>query len=234
MSYNVKLDIFEGPLDLLLFFIQRDEINIYDIPISAITREYLEYVAIIQQMKLSIAGEFLEVAAMLMRIKVKMLLPNEKNDEDEIEDPRTELVDMLLEYKKYKLAATDLRSRESTQTGFQKPLVYSEEVEPDYEPDLSELSIYDIGLIFKKVLKNMPDAQKYEIKRVKITITKQVNFITEFMANTNRFSFKKLTEQVSNKIEVIATFLAILEMIKSGLIKVIEDREEQELWIQKA
>ncbi len=234
MSYNVKLDIFEGPLDLLLFFIQRDEINIYDIPISAITKEYLEYVEIMQQMKLSIAGEFLEVAAILMRIKVKMLLPNEKNEEDEIEDPRTELVDMLLEYKKYKLAASELRNRESAQIGFQKPRVYTENVEPDHEPDLSELSIYDIGLIFKKVLKNMPDTQKYEIKRVKITITKQVNFIKEFMTANNRFSFKKLTERIDSKVEVIATFLAVLEMIKSGLIKVMEDREEQELWIQKA
>ncbi len=233
MSYNVKLDIFEGPLDLLLFFIQRDEINIYDIPIASITEEYLEYVEIMHQMKLSIAGEFLEVAAMLMRIKVKMLLPKEKNDEEEIEDPRTELVDMLLEYKKFKLAADNLRKKEKRQFGYQKPAIKKKEVQVEYTPDLSELSIVDIGLTFKKILKNMPENKKYEVKRVKITITKQINYIKEFLEQSTQFSFSELTKKLTNKIEVIATFLAILEMIKNGLIKVMQQNQGQELLIEK-
>ena len=233
MSYNIKLDIFEGPLDLLLFFIQRDEINIYDIPISDITKEYLEYVEIMHQMKLAIAGDFLEIAAMLMRIKVKMLLPNTKNDDAEIEDPRTELVDMLLEYKKFKLAANELKNKETAQIGFQNPKVIRQEIEINHEPDLSELSIYDIGLIFKKVLQNMPEKNKYEIKRIKITITEQIDFVKNFLENHTKFNFKKLTEKLSDKIEVIATFLAVLEMIKNEFIWVMQDNESQELWIQK-
>jgi len=233
MSYNIKLDIFEGPLDLLLFFIQRDEINIYDIPISDITKEYLEYVEIMHQMKLSIAGEFLEMAAMLMRIKVKMLLPNSINDNDEIEDPRTELVDMLMEYKKYKLAADQLKNKESAQIGYQKPQVVKQEFEITHEPDLSELSIYDIGLVFKKVLNNMPEKNKYEIKQLKITITEQIEFVRNYLETHTKFNFNKLTEKISDRIEVIATFLAVLEMIKNGFIRVMQDNENQELWIQK-
>lgn len=233
MSYNVKLDIFEGPLDLLLFFIQRDEINIYDIPISEITKEYLEYIEIMQQMKLNIAGEFLEVAAMLMRIKVKMLLPSVDNEDDVIEDPRSELVDMLLEYKKYKMAASKLKEKESVQVGFSKANAYREIIETEEHLDLSELSILDIGLVFKKLLNNMPEEKKYEIKRMKITITAQINFLKEFLQNHSTFSFQKLTETISNRMEVIATFLAVLEMIKNGFIKVLQENSTEELWIQK-
>ena len=233
MSYNVKLEIFEGPLDLLLFFIQRDEINIYDIPISAITKEYLEYIEIMHQMKLAIAGEFLEVAAMLMRIKVKILLPDIENPGEEIEDPRTELVDMLLEYKKYKLVAARLREQEKTQSKYTKAVTYKVETSESAEIDLAELSIMDIGLIFRKILKNIPEQKNYEIKRIKITITQQIQFVKKKLQDNKTLNFKALTKNIKTKIEIIATFLAILEMIKNGLIKIIQEQESQELWISK-
>jgi segregation and condensation protein A len=233
MSYNIKLDIFEGPLDLLLFFIQRDEINIYDIPISSITQEYLEYIEMLQQMKLSIAGEFLEMAAMLMRIKVRMLLPGAENEDEEIEDPRTELVDMLLEYKKFKLAASVLKEKETAQAGFRKALVHYEKTETNPTLDLKELSVVDIGLIFKKMLKNLPADQTYEIKKIKVTITAQIQFVKKYLLNHKRFNFKKLTEKISDRIEVIATFLAVLEMIKNGVIQVVQSNQTAELWIKR-
>ncbi|MBN2279894.1 MAG: segregation/condensation protein A [Candidatus Marinimicrobia bacterium] len=234
MSYNIKLDIFEGPLDLLLFFIQRDEINIYDIPISEITQEYLEYVEILHQLKLSIAGEFLEMAALLMRIKVKMLLPNTQPEDEEIEDPRTELVDLLLEYKKYKLAALTLKEKETAQTGFLEPRIIRQQLEKNNEADLSELSIYDIGLIFRKIVNSMPEKNKYEIKKIRITITEQIEFVRNYLENHVRFSFQNLTEALTDRIEIIATFLAVLEMIKNGIIQVIQEHQNQEIWIQKA
>src|SRR6056297_1099703 len=112
MSYNIKLDVFEGSLDLLLFFIKRDEINIYDIPIAHVTREFLDYLHIAHQMNIHLAGEFLEMAAILMRIKSKMLIPSQEEDE-EVEDPRTDLVNMLLEYRKYKKISKRLESFEN-------------------------------------------------------------------------------------------------------------------------
>ena len=114
MSYHVKLNVFEGPLDLLLFFIKRDEINIYDIPISYITSEYLQYLELMKSMNLQLAGEFIYMASLLMRIKAQMLLPHDINENlEEIEDPRTELVQMLVEYQQYKMASETLRDRKS-------------------------------------------------------------------------------------------------------------------------
>ena len=233
MSYNVKLEIFEGPLDLLLFFIQRDEINIYDIPISEITREYMEYLDVIQQAKMNIAGEFLEIAAVLMRIKVKMILPDVENETEEMDDPRNELVDMLIEYKKFKDAATNLRILETKQSIFRRANIYQKDNRINNKPDLRELSIYDIGLKFKKVLKNMPFEQKYEIKLKKITITGQIQFVKNFLLEKSKFKFNELIRNINSRIEAITTFLAILEMIKDGIIKAVQKNGSAELLIIK-
>ena len=162
MSYNVKLDVFEGPLDLLLFFIKRDEINIYDIPISHITNEYLEYLELMKSMNLHLAGEFILMASLLIRIKVRMLLPRKEVDETvDVEDPRTELVEMLLEYKKYKDVSNFLRKLETDQLKLHQVNSFLDSVEWDTEIFLSDVNILDKGIAFNKLLVNLPKPSYY-------------------------------------------------------------------------
>src|SRR6056297_773150 len=170
MSYNIKLDVFEGPLDLLLFFIKRDEINIYDIPIAHVTREFLEYIHLAQQMNIHLAGEFLEMAAILMRIKSKMLIPSQEDDE-EIEDPRTDLVNMLIEYRKYKKISKRLESREKQYTKF-FPASVENQGERKYDPDLflSDVTLFELSSLFKKLLKNKPEPSLYEVEQFDVSI----------------------------------------------------------------
>ncbi len=232
MSYNVKLDVFEGPLDLLLFFIQRDEINIYDIPISYITKEFLEYINIMQSLKLHLAGEFLAMAAMLMRIKVKMLLPKSlKNDDEDIEDPRTELVDMLLEYNKYKEGAKHLRALEEKQKKFNNVnfIVNNDDVDPDIF--LSNISLMDIGMLFKKMLDHIPKDKIYEVKKIKININKQIQFINSFFINRKKIKFKEIIKNIESRIEIIVTFLAILELIKIKTYSVSQNSIYGDMWL---
>ncbi|MCF7884866.1 MAG: segregation/condensation protein A [Candidatus Marinimicrobia bacterium] len=231
MSYNVKLDVFEGPLDLLLFFIKRDEINIYDIPISHVTREFLDYIHLAQQMNIHLAGEFLEMAAILMRIKSKMLLPDEKDDE-EIEDPRTNLVNMLLEYRKYKEISKQLDKLEN-KSACHFPVHAMNRSKREYDPDLflSDVSLFELSSLFKQLLRNMPEPKYYEVEKIDISIQEQRSYIMDRLADTKRMSFRELIRDLENKIEVIVTFLAILEMVKLDRIKIKQDDVFEEIYL---
>lgn len=234
MSYNVKLEVFEGPLDLLLFFIKRDEINIYDIPISFITQEYLEYLDMMKSMNLHQAGEFILMASLLMRIKVQMLLPREQVDNEElIEDPRTELIQMLVEYQKYREVSTIFKNLEERQRKFFT--VKTSENNISWGPGLflSDVRLVDLGIAFRNLLELMPKSKYYEIKTYKININQQAQFLRAMFTNKKRIKFAAIARTMKNRVEVVVTFLAILEMVKSEEIRVSQKTIFGDIYLTK-
>jgi segregation and condensation protein A len=232
MSYNVKLDIFEGPLDLLLFFIKRDEINIYDIPIAHITREYLEYLEVMKQMNLHLAGEFILMAALLMRIKVQMLLPQEKVEvEEEIEDPRTELVRMLVEYQKYKDASAQLKQLAKRQLRFYPVNTSSQNSSWDPDIFLSNIGLIDLGIAFKKILDLRSQPEYYEIEISKVNLNQQAQLLRTMFLKRKRLRFSAIASVMEDRIEVVVTFLAILEMVRTGELRVSQKTLYGEIYL---
>ncbi|MFA4839123.1 MAG: segregation/condensation protein A [Candidatus Neomarinimicrobiota bacterium] len=234
MSYNVKLDVFEGPLDLLLFFIKRDEINIYDIPISYITSEYLQYLELMKSMNLQLAGEFIYMASLLMRIKAQMLLPHDTNENlEEIEDPRTELVQMLVEYQQFKMASETLRNLEENQQHFHP--VFAAPETPSIDPDLFlwNVNLMDLGVMFHKLIDTLPKPTYYEIDQIRMSIGQQVRFIYSLFGEKNRLRFFEIAKHLKNRVEVVVTFLAILEMVKSEIVRVSQKDIYGDIWLSK-
>ncbi len=223
MSYNVKLDIFEGPLDLLLHLIKKSEVDIYDIPIASITAQYLEYVDLMKEMNLDFAGEFLVVAATLVHIKSKMLLPVDEEaeaEEDEGVDPRDELVRRLVEYRMYKEAARDLGERlilgrDVFIRGMETPLD-----ELGEESGLLNLSVFDLMEAIKGVLERAPKDRGVELAVERFRIADKINFILERVNGAKSAVFTSLFPPDAVRGEIIVTFLAVLELAKLLLIKV--------------
>jgi len=225
MTYKVKLEIFEGPLDLLLYLIKKEEIDIYDIPISKITDQYLEYLEMMKLLDLDIAGEFIVMAATLMHIKSRMLLPPDEVPQEEIEeaeDPRTELVKRLLEYKKFKEAADELAKKEAMSSQ-----LYTRKSEENFVPELEdspffETSIFDLLTAFSKILKEIPKETFYRLVKDKFTVTEKIHDIFHMLVNEPRLFFSKLFKETKSKLEIIVTFLAVLELIRLKEIIVIQ------------
>lgn len=234
MNYNVKLDVFEGPLDLLLFFIKRDEVDIYDIPISSITLEYLEYLQMMQSMNLHLAGEFILMASMLMRIKAQMLLPHEGSYEEEsIEDPRTELVQMLAEYQRYKEASEFFKGLESKQSRMFSVRISHENVTLDPDIFLSDVKLVDFGLIFKRLIDNLPKISYYEVETERVSISQQCLYLQSLFVKRKRIRFSEIARTLTNRIEIVVTFLAILELIRTGKIRVSQKTSLKDFWLTK-
>lgn len=225
MQYEVQLNNFQGPLDLLLFFIRRDEIDIMNIPIARITQEYLEYMGALQTLNITVAGEFIVMAATLMRIKAKMLLPQIQGEEDEdFEDPRTELVHRLLEYQRYKDASMKLRSKleeHSRQFPREVSLNYDNS-EDDTSYYLEEISLFSLVQIFNKLTRNLPPVFELHTDREEVHVQQQIAYILSKFVKKSRYTFSELFPQFQNRQEVITAFLAILEMIKSKQIHVFQ------------
>lgn len=223
--YKIKLEQFEGPLDLLLFFIKRDELNIYDIPISKITKEFLDYVNLIKLLDLEIAGDFILMASTLMHIKVRMLLPKEVDERGEEIDPRADLIKALLEYKKYKEVAEDLTYFESHQRKISYRGNYSEdeaEAPPEFEVLLKNISIYDLAKAFKKVIEGIKPVPVHEIRKVNISIDEMIDFILNRLKEAGNLHFLSLVAGMTEKIRIVVTFVAILELAKMQLIDIKE------------
>lgn len=216
MSYKVKLDVFEGPLDLLLYLIQKEEVDIYDIPIAKVTDQYLEYLELMQLLDLNIAGEFLVMAATLMHIKSKMLLPPDQTEEaKEEEDPRTELVRRLLEYKKFKEAASELSHMESHQKHFFARVgsgIKPEEAQP--KPEFFEASLFDLITAFTKVLKDIPKETFYQVIKDEFTVSDKIHDVLHMLVDKKTLFFTDLFSNAKNKFEIVTIFLALLELIK--------------------
>lgn len=226
--YKIKLDQFEGPLDLLLFFIKRDELNIYDIPISRITGEFLEYVNLIKLMDLEVAGDFILMASTLMHIKVRMLLPREVDERGEEIDPRADLIKALLEYKKYKEVAEDLTFFESSQRKISFRGDFSEdamESPPEFEILLKNISVYDLAKAFKKAIDGIKPQVVHEVKKINISIEEQVQYILSRIAEKGEIHFLSLIHGMREKIRLVITFVALLELTKIGKIGIKESPE---------
>lgn len=219
--YKIKLDHFEGPLDLLLFFIKRDELNIYDIPISKITKEFLEYVNFIKLMDLEIAGDFILMASTLMHIKVRMLLPREIDEKGEEIDPRAELIRALLEYKKYKEVADELLYFEAHQRKISfrgNTDADPKEAPAEYETLLKNITIFDLAKAFKLAIQGVKEKPVHEIKKINISIDEQIQFILEKVDEMKEIHFLSLVHGMREKIRIVITFIALLELVKIQLI----------------
>ena len=219
--FNIKIENFEGPLDLLLYFIKRDKIDIYDIPITQITNEYISVIDEAKKLDVSIAGEFLFMASMLLRIKTQMLLPRQINDESlDIEDPRIDLVAQLLEYKKYKSIANKLKNLhfENKDSFFRNSSKVVYDQSPNASDFLNEVTLYDISKIFKDAINNAPTQDSFEIYRETVSLKDQQDFILQQFNNDKILSLKNLVKKLETKLEIIVTFLALLEMIKRSEI----------------
>jgi segregation and condensation protein A len=219
--YRVELRNFEGPLDLLLFFIKRDELDIYDIPISYITRQFLDYIHFLDELDLEVASEFILMAGTLMSIKARMLLPREETDEGELDetDPRYELVQSLLEYKRYKEIAEEMnlldhKTRERYYRKYLKPDVIRQK--PDGEP-LRDVTLYDLMAAYKQVLARMKEQPPvHQVEKVKVTVEQQSKAILNYLRGKGKVLFSELYKEVGSRKLVVVTFLAILELIKEG------------------
>jgi segregation and condensation protein A len=219
--YKIKLEQFEGPLDLLLFFIKRDELNIYDIPISKITKEFLEYVNLIKMLDLEVAGDFILMASTLMHIKVRLLLPREVDEKGDEIDPRSDLVAALLEYKRYKEVSEDLGYFESNQRKLSYRGNYSadeKESPPEYEILLKNVTIFDLAKAFKKAIEGIKPEVVHEIKKINISIDDQIQFILDKINEHGELHFLSLINEMREKIRIVITFIALLELAKMGKI----------------
>lgn len=234
--YKIKLDHFEGPLDLLLFFIKRDELDIYDIPISKITKEFLDYVKLIQMLDLETAGDFILMASTLMHIKVRMLLPREVNEKGEEIDPRAELIAALLEYKRYKEMSEELAFFESNQRklSFRSNFSKDEKVSPpDYEILLKNVTLYDLAKAFKKAIDNVRPEVVHEIRRINISVDEQVQYIFNKLNEFSELHFMSLIDGMKEKLRIVITFVALLELIKMEQIGIRETPDFNEFIIYK-
>lgn len=219
--YKIKLQQFEGPLDLLLFFIKRDELDIYDIPISKITHEFFEYINLLKMLDLEVAGDFILMATTLMQVKVRMLLPREVDEKGDEIDPRQDLINALLEYKRYKEMSEELSFLESNQ----RKLFYRGNYNADFKvaPQefdtlLKNITLFDLVKAFKKALMDKPKQIVHEIKKLPVTIDEQIEFILNLVNTKKEVSFLVLVEGMEEKIRIIVTFIALLELIKMGKI----------------
>ncbi|MGF1671916.1 MAG: segregation and condensation protein A [Balneolaceae bacterium] len=234
--YRVQLKNFEGPLDLLLFFIKRDELDIYDIPVSHITHEFLEYIKLLEELDLEVASEFILMASILMSIKAKMMLPQVENDDAELDDndPRYELVQKLLEYKRYKEMA-------------EKLTIMDEEVQKKYprgDTDvdtvmkqatgeaLTDVTLFDLISAFRNVLTDIRHKHSYHrVEKVTVTVEEQAEFVLNRLQSSGKSSFLELCQELQTRMEVVVTFLAILEMLKEHQISLYQTEDATEFYL---
>ncbi|NIK74467.1 segregation and condensation protein A [Thermonema lapsum] len=243
MSFEIKLPLFEGPFDLLLFFIERDELDIYDIPIAKITHDFLDYIHQLEKLNIEVAGEFMVVAATLMRIKSKMLLPRPELDEKGNEiDPREELVKHLLEYKKYKSVIDEFarlederlkkEARGNLQQELQK-LAASNNV----EAELQGLDLYKLLRVYEQVMERFRLENKrisHTIEQYPFTIEGQKQMIQQLLQKQRRVSFVEIIKTNPRRIAVIFNFLAILEMAHYGEVRLIIGEGANNFWLETA
>ena len=243
MSIVVKLEVFEGPLDLLLHLIDKNKINIYDIPIVIITEQYLAYVKEMEKQDLDIVSEFLVMAATLLDIKSKMLLPHVVNEEGEIVDPRQELVEQLLEYKKFKYISEELKGRQKEAekhlfreaTIPEEVLAYQEPVE--IEKLLSDITLVRLHTIFQEVLQRQeekidPVRSRFgRIEKETVRLQDKIEDIRRLIRKRKQFAFQTLLEEQVGKMDVIVTFLAVLELVKGSVIRVEQEGFGEEIFI---
>jgi segregation and condensation protein A len=234
--YNVKVPVFEGPLDLLLHLIKENKLDIYDIPISVITRQYLDYLELMKELNLEIASEFLVIASTLIYIKSRMLLPKDETIEtEEQEDPRAGLVQRLLEYQAFKEASGELRKREEVWTGayMRPPMeIDKSKIEPDLDTYLFEVHIFDLVGALNKILSKAPP-EEVRITKETLTVKDRIAAIIDKLEQDKTIKFESLFEDDNRRVHIIVTFLALLEILRLGVVRVYQDGKFETIWIIK-
>ena len=244
MAIDVKLEVFEGPLDLLLHLIEKNKIDIYDIPIALITEQYMEYLKEMEKQDLDNMSEFLVMAATLLKIKSRMLLPQEETEEEELEDPRQELVERLLEYKMYKFMSLELRDRQmdADKMMFKKstlpPEVADFKEEINLEELIGDLTLSKLNDIFRSVMKKQVDKidpvrSKFgKIEKEEVNLSQKMRYVQEYGLANKKFSFRKLLEEQHDKMDLIVTFLCILELMKMGRVSIVQEEIFDDILIE--
>jgi len=242
LSFEIKLPLFEGPFDLMLFFIERDELDIYDIPISKITNDFLDYIHQLEKMEIEVASEFILFAATLMKIKSRMLLPRpEINEHGEEVDPREELVRNLLEYKKYKSVVEELAQLESDRMSKEKRGNLAKELQElskleDVEAELQHVDLYKLLKVFQKCMARMAsrsEETKHTVIQYPYTIEQQKDFVLEKISFKQQVPFTEFISYKPDKIFVIYTFLAILELLQLSQVTIIIGEGYNNFWVEK-
>lgn len=235
MELTVKLETFEGPLDLLLHLLEKNKVNIYDIPIVEITNQYMEYIHEMERQDLNIMSEFMVMAATLIDIKARMLLPKKAREEDEEEDPRAELVQQLLEYKLYKSISYELKDRQldADRVMYKVPTIpneVSDYVQPvDMDELLSGLTLNKLNDIFESMMRRQvekidPVRSKFgKIEKEEVSLEEKMNELEQYAAFHKTFSFRGLLKRQASRVQIIVTFLAILELMKTGKIEIFQE-----------
>ncbi len=240
MSFEIKLPLFEGPFDLLLFFIERDELDIHDIPIHTITADFLKYLYELEQMNIEVASEFILVAATLMRIKAKMLLPRPVlNEAGEEVDPREELVKHLLEYKKYKSVIQELVMLEEERAQKHDRGNLIEEIRKlaetnNVEAELQDIDLYKLLKVFERVTQKFADKQKvkpHAVVQYPYTVEGQKAYLCKLVSEKEHISFISIIQENPQKIAVIFNFLAVLELLQLSEIRIRIGEGFNNFWI---
>jgi segregation and condensation protein A len=225
--YNIKIPVFEGPFDLLLHLIKENKIDIYDIPIALITGRYLQYIEMMKELNLELAGEFLVMAATLIQIKSRMLLPpDEEVSSEGQEDPRLELVNRLLEYQTFKEAASNLRKREEEWMN----VFHKEPASDDTELSLFDLNLFDLLGAFKKIL-DTASPEIISITKETLTVKDKMSIIIEMLEGQEAIRFEEIFKEGITRIQLIITFVALLELIRLGLAKAYQEKEFGNIWV---
>jgi segregation and condensation protein A len=242
VSFEIKLPLFEGPFDLMLFFIERDELDIYDIPIAKITKDFLEYIHHLEKMEIEVASDFILFAATLMKIKSKMLIPRPEIDENGEEiDPREELVRHLLEYKKYKSVISelsqleDLRMAKVNRGNILDELKQLSKVD-DVEAEMQDLDLYKLLKVYQKVISKYTsrmDDTKHTVIQYPYTIEQQKDFVMEKITFKDKVPFTDFISYKPDKIFVIYTFLAILELLQLSMVTIVIGEGFNNFWVEK-
>ena len=229
---KVKLEIFEGPLDLLLYLIKKNEVDIYNIPVAEITAQYLGYLDLLKLMDLNVVGDYLVLASTLMHIKSKMLLPVQEKEEDEEEDPRQDLVSRLLEYRKFKEVADRLKNMETVQLDTYTRKAKYEDSESI--PVHFEANIFNLIDVFRNVMKDVPKDMFEKVINDEITVEEKTRELKSLLESRSKLYFTKLLKASKSKIEIIATLLSILELIRLQEVMVWQEKPFGEIEIIKA
>jgi segregation and condensation protein A len=223
VSTRVQLEVFEGPLDLLLHLIKKNEVSITDIPIATITEQYLATVELMQDLSLDVAGEFLVMAATLIHIKSRMLLPASEDAEEDEEsaDPRAELARRLLEYQRFKDAAAQLEQREVlTRDVFVRCGARNEEIPL---PGFREVSVFELLTALRRVLERFPNDSVHEVTLEKITVREKMTLVLDTLRARGRVLFEALFSEAKTRMEIVVTFLAMLELVKVRAIRIVQE-----------
>tara|TARA_B100001750_G_scaffold175028_1_gene143221 strand:+ start:114 stop:830 length:717 start_codon:yes stop_codon:yes gene_type:complete len=236
VDYQIKVENFEGPMDLLLFFIQRDRLNIYDIPIAHITSKFLDYIKLMDMMNIDLGGEFVYMASLLMKIKAKMLLPVSDDDVEQIEDPRTPLVQRLLEYQQYKIVGEqlqDIYTDHAVHFPRGQGIAYDVNPEKSINP-VQNITLVTLSSIFHELINRLPDVNPYELHEEPIQLDKQIAFLIGEINSTERLTFTMLIPILKTRLRIVVTFMAILEMLRTNKIKIEQNEPFGELILMRA